>query len=51
MVEKYLKQLPERTQADIISLLTLSPEEINHSEMLREWLPNAEFEDPRKSML
>jgi hypothetical protein len=52
MVEPFLKDLPERTQADIMMLLTLSPEEIEQRERhLREWLLNAEFEDPTRSAL
>lgn len=52
MVEKHLKELPERTQADILSLLTVTPEEIAGPEKTtREWLLNLEFEEPSESTL
>ena len=52
MVEKYLKALPEATQADIINLLTLAPDEIEGPESsTRERFLNAEFEDPSRSVL
>ena len=52
MVEKHLKELPERTQADIMNLLTVTPDEIGKPENSpREWLLNVEFEDPSSSML
>jgi stress-induced morphogen len=51
MVEKFLETLPENTQADIINLLTLTPKEINNTGAFREFLANAEFEDPSPSML
>ncbi|NMC20184.1 MAG: hypothetical protein GYA33_07150 [Thermogutta sp.] len=52
MVEPYLRQLPERTQADIISLFTFAPSELEQSaKSLREYFLNAEFEDPSPSML
>jgi hypothetical protein len=52
MVDRHLKKLPERTQADIVNLLTFSPEELEDSEkFLRERLLNVEFEDPSKSIL
>jgi hypothetical protein len=49
MVEPLLDQLPPETQADIINLLTLSPNETAHS--ARKSLANLEFEDPSESML
>jgi hypothetical protein len=52
MVEPHIKQLPERTQGDIISLFTFSPKELEQpSKSLRESLLNREFEDPTPSML
>ena len=52
MVEPYLKELPERTQADIINLLTVTPEEVDMPDIsFRSYLLNAEFEDPGPSML
>jgi hypothetical protein len=52
MVEPYLEELPERTQADIMSLFTFAPSELHQSpKTLREFLTNTEFEDPSPSML
>ncbi|MBY0523327.1 MAG: hypothetical protein K2R98_08005 [Gemmataceae bacterium] len=52
MVEKHLKKLPKETQTDIMSLLTIAPDELEHPEKSsRERLLNAEFEDPSDSML
>jgi len=52
MVEPLLGKLPERTQADIMNLLTLSPEEISsQGRPLTSFLLNAEFEDPSPSTL
>ena len=52
MVEPYLEQLPERTQADIISLFTFAPSEIQQgSKTFREVYQNAEFDDPSPSIL
>jgi stress-induced morphogen len=45
MVEPLLDKLPREIQADIMNLITLSPDEISSS------LPNLEFEDPSPSML
>ena len=45
MVDAYLEQLPETTQADITVLLLLTPAETSKSMM------NVEFEDPVESML
>ena len=50
LVEPLLEQLPERTQADIINLITLSPSETKGSASKRS-LANEEFEDPSPSML
>jgi hypothetical protein len=49
MVEPLLKQLPEETQADIMTLITLSPSEAANPTKLS--LVNLEFEDPSPSML
>jgi len=49
MVEPLLNQLPVRTQADIMNLITLTPEEA--AESFGKFLANAEFEEPSKSML
>ena len=52
MVEKLLKELPETTQADILTLYTFAPEEIeNPDASYRNYLLNAEFEDPSPSEL
>lgn len=52
LVEPHLKLLPERTQADIISLFTFAPSELKQAgKSLREHLLNTEFEDPSPSML
>ena len=52
MVEPYLEQLPERTQADIISLFTFAPSELSQSpKTFREFCQNAEFDDPSPSIL
>jgi len=46
MVEKHLARLPERTQADIVTLFTFAPEEIaSPDSSFREFLLNGEFED------
>jgi hypothetical protein len=50
MVERLLKKLPVSTQADIINLLTLTPEEASDS-FNKKSLPNLEFEHPSRSML
>ena len=49
MVEPLLDHLPKDTQADIMNLITLSPEEA--AESAGNFLVNAEFEEPSKSML
>lgn len=52
LVEPYLDQLPEHTQADILTLFTFAPSELQHTaKTSREFLRNAEFEDPSPSML
>jgi hypothetical protein len=52
MVEPHLSQLPERTQADIMNLFTFAPSELRQSpKTLREFLQNAEFDDPSPSIL
>ena len=52
MVEPYLEQLPERTQADIMNLFTFAPFELQQTpKTFREFLLNTEFEDPSPSML
>lgn len=52
MVEPPLEQLPERTQADIMSLLTFAPSELRQTpKTFRLFLLNAEFDDPSPSML
>ena len=52
MVEPHLAQLPERTQADIMNLFTFTPSELQQtSKKVREFLLNAEFDDPTPSML
>jgi len=52
VVEPHLEVLPERTQADIISLFTFAPSELNASpRTLKELMMNVEFEDPSPSRL
>lgn len=52
MIEPLLAKLPERTQADIITLFLFTPEEILQSqETFKQFLMNSEFEDPSPSML
>ncbi|HEX4146611.1 MAG TPA: hypothetical protein VHY91_24125 [Pirellulales bacterium] len=52
MVEPHLEKLPERTQADIISLFTFAPSELQQTpKTLRQFMLNTEFEDPSPSML
>jgi hypothetical protein len=52
MVEPYIEQLPQRTQADIMSLFTFAPSELQQTRTsFREFLLNAEFDDPSPSML
>ena len=49
MVEKYLKELPRETQADIINLVTLAPSEA--ADFSSRALDNNEFDDPSPSVL
>jgi hypothetical protein len=52
MVEPYLERLPERTQADIMTLFTFAPSELHQSpKSFREFLKNSEFDNPSPSML
>ena len=52
MVEPHLDQLPEGTQADIMSLFTFAPSELEETpKTFRGFLINTEFEDPSPSML
>jgi hypothetical protein len=52
LVEPHLRRLPERTQADILSLFTFAPSELQQNPAsLNELLMNREFEDPSPSML
>jgi hypothetical protein len=52
MVEKHLSALPKDTQADIMTLLTFAPEEIENPEInFRSYFLNREFDDPTPSQL
>lgn len=52
LVEPHLAQLPVRMQADIMSLYTFAPSELQDApNSLKARLMNAEFEDPSPSML
>jgi hypothetical protein len=52
MVEPYLEKLPEDTQADIMTLFTFAPSELQRSpKTFREFSLNTEFDDPSPSML
>jgi len=51
IVERRLKELPEATQADIMNLLTFSPEELDEKTSFRTWSLNEEFEHPGRSTL
>ena len=52
MIEPYLEQLPERTQADIMSLFTFAPTDLKpKTDSFRTFVMNSEFEDPSPSML
>lgn len=52
LVEPHLEHLPERTRADIMSLFTFAPSELQQTpKTFREFLQNAEFDDPSPSML
>jgi hypothetical protein len=52
IVEPHLEQLPERTQADIMNLFTFAPSELQPPpKSFREFMKNAEFDDPSPSMI
>ena len=52
IVEPYLEQLPERTQADIMNLFTFAPSDLQNSpKTFRTFFLNAEFEEPSPSIL
>ena len=51
LVEPHLKELPERTQGDIVFLLTLAPSELPPAAASREQWLNREFENPGQSRL
>jgi stress-induced morphogen len=52
MVEPHLDGLPERTRADIVTLFTFAPSELDQAmNAHRAFLLNAEFEDWSPSML
>lgn len=50
MVESHLAQLPEQTQADIMTLYTFAPSELQQKR-LQVFVLNEEFNDPSPSML
>ena len=52
MIEPYLEQLPNHTQADIMNLFAFTPSELQQTpKTFREFLLNTEFDDPSPSML
>lgn len=52
MIEPHLEKLPERTQGDIMNLFSFAPSELEQTpRTFREFLLNAEFDDPSPSML
>jgi hypothetical protein len=53
LIEEYLAELPERTQADIISLFLFAPSELEElsPKTLRQHFSNNDFEEPSPSML
>ena len=52
MVEQYLDQLPQETQRDIVNLFTFAPSELEQTpKTFREYMLNAEFDEPSPSML
>lgn len=52
MVEPHLRRLPERTEADITTLFTFAPSDLEQPpRSSRNHLSNVEFEDPSPSML
>lgn len=51
LVEEYLDKLPLETQQDIVTLFTFAPSELNQTpRTLREFMHNAEFDDPSPTM-
>ena len=52
MIEPYLKQLPDRTYGDIMTLYAFAPSELVQTpQTFREYVLNREFDDPSPSML
>ena len=52
LVEPFLAQLPEETQADIMTLFTFAPSELVQTrKTAREFAQNVEFEEPSPSEL
>jgi hypothetical protein len=52
LIEPHLEQFSERTQADIVTLLTFAPSELGGAATaFKEHFLNVEFEDPSPSML
>lgn len=52
IVEEYLGELPQQTQADIVTLLTFTPSELRGDNKLSQAaLLNREFEDPSPNEL
>ncbi|MDY0169788.1 MAG: hypothetical protein RBS80_24810 [Thermoguttaceae bacterium] len=52
MVEPHIEKLPARTQADIVTLVTFAPSDLEkRPETLGQHLLNAEFETPSPSRL
>lgn len=52
MVEPHLEELPDQTQADIMTLYTFAPSELQQPPgSFRGSLKNIEFDDPSPSML
>jgi stress-induced morphogen len=52
IVEEHLKELPDDTQRDIVTLFTFAPSELDQTpKTFREYMLNSEFEDPSPSTL
>ncbi|MDB2687390.1 hypothetical protein N9Y42_09285 [Mariniblastus sp.] len=52
IVEPFIEQLPESTQADIVTLVLLSPKELETpNQTFREYMLNTEFDVPSPTML
>jgi hypothetical protein len=52
LVEEQLDKLPPETQRDIVTLFTLTPSELARTApTIREFMQNAEFENPSQPML